>query len=217
MRPILPASIIAGSLAPVSSASIVYRDIPDVQLTASSALGDNTVTATLNIDTGQSAGLVFSIYSHREPVFGNTALTAYLTHLAGMGTLNQYRPPSNANACYPMGPGDLIGIGTQVPPTWHWDTSSTDIRYLASYSNFGEGGSFGFWAGNGYLGISIPVAGGARYGWVGMFASTGLITIRDFAFETTVNTPIEAGAVPSPTALSCMALAGLACHRRRSL
>lgn len=70
----------------------------------------------------------------------------------------------------------------------------------------------GYWlAGDtGYIGLRIDLSGGNyNYGWAAIAPSIdpNSFTITGFAFEKTVNAPIEAGAVPEP---STVALAGIA-------
>jgi hypothetical protein len=89
---------------------------------------------------------------------------------------------------------------------------------------WGDGGAFatnykgggGFWGGSGYLGVRLPEAGGVLYGWVFLSADLYHVDVFSFAYETDVNTPIAAGAVPAPgTVIPGSVLASLALLRRR--
>lgn len=74
----------------------------------------------------------------------------------------------------------------------------------------------------GYLGIRIAdenSPGSWRYGWMRIESPGGPAlygyVITDYAYETTPNTPIMAGAVPAPGAAAVLALGGLVAARRR--
>lgn len=83
------------------------------------------------------------------------------------------------------------------------------ISAAKSWSNSAFGG---YWlAGDtGYIGLRIDLSGGNyNYGWAAIAPAVdpNSFTITGFAFEKTVNAPIEAGAIPEP---STVALAGVA-------
>jgi len=77
--------------------------------------------------------------------------------------------------------------------------------------------------GDGYYGVRFS-AGGAdwNYGWVAVSKTASSLTFGEASVETTINTPIAAGAVAVPEPSTCASLlAGLACggylrfHRRK--
>ena len=76
---------------------------------------------------------------------------------------------------------------------------------------------------DGYFGVRFSAGGSDyNYGWVSVTKTASSLTFGEASVETTINTPIAAGAVavPEPSTVA-MALAGLACggyslFRRRS-
>jgi hypothetical protein len=66
---------------------------------------------------------------------------------------------------------------------------------------------------NGYYGVRFPAGGSDwNYGWVEVLVAGSSLTFGQASVETTINTPIAAGAVAVPEPSTCaMALAGLAC------
>ncbi len=71
----------------------------------------------------------------------------------------------------------------------------------------------------GFLGLRLSVGGVSHFGWAQItYGSDGSLTLHDFAYELSPNTPIQAGAVPEPAASAALAglLAGsVALYRRR--
>ena len=63
-----------------------------------------------------------------------------------------------------------------------------------------------------YLGFRLTLAGGDyRYGWVEYVNSGGSVTVSRWAYESSVNTAIVAGASSAPTVPGLGGLAALAC------
>jgi hypothetical protein len=85
------------------------------------------------------------------------------------------------------------------------------------------GGYYNFLGTGAYTGLKWDIGGGDfRYGWARIDVSSALgagssATLLSYAYETTPNTPIEAGAVPEPGSLALLAAGGgaLALRRRR--
>ena len=81
--------------------------------------------------------------------------------------------------------------------------------------------SYGNWAGasNKYLGVQFNIGANTHYGWVELSANAAKtqFTVHGYAYETTPDGAIAAGAVPEPGSLALFALgaAGLAAWRIR--
>jgi hypothetical protein len=78
--------------------------------------------------------------------------------------------------------------------------------------------TFGLWPGqDAYMGIELTLSDGIHYGWVHVevedFSTLGII--KDYAFETTPNTPIIAGAVPEPGRVGLFVITSLTFLMRR--
>ena len=95
-----------------------------------------------------------------------------------------------------------IEIGPQQTTNATWGFSNS-----ANITSVGFGaGEYSYWAGplgfagEGYLGIRMPLADGWHYGWIHIrlpgAAEEGFLIIEDWAFEPQPNTPILAGAKP---------------------
>ena len=78
---------------------------------------------------------------------------------------------------------------------------------IVSASNIG---SIGYFQGNtdAYAGIRLDVAGSLYYGWIQIqnLGGSNWGQISDWAYETSPNTPIFAGAVPEPGTVSLCAI-----------
>jgi hypothetical protein len=144
-------------------------------------------------------------------------------NLSSWNSRDIYLAPLNNNAIIsvPEPPGDLgafIYAFNQGAPI----TSSLD-PVLAWWGSDGNGpsiivsassvGSSGYFQGNtdAYAGVRLDVAGSLYYGWIriqNFGANWGQIT--DWAYETSPNRQILAGAVPEPGTLSLLLLSGAA-------
>jgi hypothetical protein len=201
--------VVSLGAAAVAPASIIYRDIPDIDLIAPSTLGSGTLTAPLTLETGQ--GLTLSVSWSRTP-FGTSSESSDITLQGGIGVLCGLFGPTTYGDPYNFALGSAIGPASDPPTMWRWATAGG--ANLAYFGNFGEV-TGGFWSGNAYLGISLPVAGGVNYGWIGMYAAAGHITIRDYAYESDLNVPITAGAVPAAPSVIAVAFAAARLVRRK--
>jgi hypothetical protein len=96
--------------------------------------------------------------------------------------------------------GIVIGPQQTTNATWGFSSSAniTGIGFGAGDYSYWAG-PLGF-AGEGYLGVRMPMADGWHYGWIHIrlpgAAEEGFLIIEDWAFEPQPNTPILAGARP---------------------
>lgn len=149
-------------------AQIIYTDIPDA-----------TPNATYPLDLNNDTIVDFIIH------FGGSA-----------GTIGVICYPQNNNAYS----GDFTG-GTYLP--WALSTSNTICASLATWydsnnpGTMGLGASTGYWPGatNKYLALKLIVGSNTYYGWarLDLLEMSGSFTIKDYAFESTPNTCIQAG------------------------
>ena len=57
-----------------------------------------------------------------------------------------------------------------------------------------------------FLGVVFSFSGQTHYGWVGVEVTNSTGIIRDYAYESTPDTAIAAGAVPEPSSLALLAM-----------
>lgn len=101
--------------------------------------------------------------------------------------------------------GDLIGPGAN-------SAGGANVAATGNNYNFFDGDDK-------YIGVAFEIAGQVHYGWIGFeIDSTDPLhgVIRDYAYESTPNTAIEAGEIPEPGSLGLLAAgAGALAFRRR--
>ena len=68
-----------------------------------------------------------------------------------------------------------------------------------------------------YVGVRFNIDGERHYGWIAaQFDKTaGELTVSGYAYETDVNTPIPAGAIPEPATLTLLGVGAVALLRRK--
>ncbi len=82
------AASVAVTAASLAHASIVYTDIPDIHVLASSEMGQHTTTGTFIIDSAQGTGLGLTVFVDRgPPIVGVTSAYTTITLLGGTGCL----------------------------------------------------------------------------------------------------------------------------------
>ena len=192
-------SALAGGLtaiAGVANAQIVYTDInPDQLVTGNGDMysldvdNDGTVDfslstlvvstsytygGSLNIDLAYNAGVI-------APAAGNSMMTTYSSGIAN------------------------VPVGSAIGSSGSFSTSSGFLGYSVTYSITGgisTTGSFSggnFINGEGFVGLKFQSGGNTHYGWarVEMLNSGTLLSVKDYAFESTPNTAINAGETAS--------------------
>lgn len=127
-------------------------------------------------------------------------------------------PPNIESLALPFSTAALIGSSDDT--AWSWNAGES---YLLAVVLFGEQvTNIGLWdAGTSFLGVEFQIDGLTHYGWIEIevpFLTNGGI-IRGFAYETTPNLAISAGAIPEPAHISIigavLSLLGVVAFRRR--
>lgn len=143
-------------------------------------------------------------------------------------------PSSSLNALIAIPVGQLGGGGWAVPLAagqiigpdaagYVWISDPAGGSLLTATYDGGAGGqeSVGLFTGgeSAYLGLQFQQNGQTYYGWARIETSVGGISLAwlyDYAYQTSPNTPILAGAVPEPStwALFGLGLASWFCRRK---
>lgn len=212
----LAAGIGASAAIPsAADAAIVYFDV-DPDITINSTTSTSILFGGINLGTGS-----YVLGSTSGPSFGlgitnaDGGLFLYLgTSGSGIewGLDGVYTPRLALDA----------SISGSSP--WSWSSSSGEL--VSGY--IGGGGNWGTYSGTvtGYAPLRMDFGGGNyKYGWAeityanigSMYTENATATITSFAFESTANTPIQAGAIPEPSTVACLVLGGsaFAFSRRR--
>ena len=203
----LASPVVAAAVGAASSAhgAVVYFDV-----------ADTTLNGPPNVLNFGNINLVGGTYDNS---------TAGNSFRVGWTNADAEKPGLATNANVEIaGDASIFGIGASRftdgqsiaagSATW-----TNGARYLDSPFGTGSGWQNGAPI-DGYAGIRIVSGTDYNYGWAALSYNdaTNQLTITGFAFESAVNTPIEAGAVPEPAdsalLLACGA-AGLALYRRR--
>ena len=160
--------------------------------------------------------------------FGNIDLTLGTFQL-NSNSGNNFELAYYSNALYVI--GGSIDFGQSSPGNAAKLTAGTAISgtLLSSWNNAyvdfsRSSGTVGNWAGNNnaYAALRIDAgSGNFHYGWANIITSTSAktATITGFAFESTANTAIQAGAIPEPSTHALLLLTGMAGYfasRRRA-
>jgi hypothetical protein len=201
-------SIAAAMFASGAPASIIYRDIPDVGIHAPTPrppFGSETAQIDLDGDGVNDFQFTYSWSSAGES--GDLDTVTSLGALPGV----VYRQQTGQFGADKLDAGFLIQPNLDAPPIG-FRAWSNGGALLTDFMN-----GYGWWgSGPAYLGVRIAAPGGARYGWIYMNVGSGM-DIYSVAYETDIDTPIAAGAIPAPGAgviLGCLA-GGAGIRRRR--
>lgn len=185
------AAALGAFVAPLgANAEIIYTQVdPDLEV----QLTDPSSTPLINVDNSvdtyhELAFITTGSNIQVRPTYTGTALTSSGTYYVRGFTA-----------------GDLIGPGAN-------SSGGADVAATKNNYNFFSGDDK-------YVGVSFEIAGALHYGWVGFeIDSTNPLhgVIRDYAYESTPNTALEAGAIPEPGSLALLAAgAGALAFRRR--
>lgn len=170
-----------------SNGQVIYTDIGDFQ-------GDNN--ATLNIDLNNDGTTDYTLN-------GGLVNTNYEQILIDPAVSNSVLATSGAGYLYPfaLNEGDMINEGDVNGGNTNWYSSGGQIlRYI--YPNTGNDCSFtSQWCTGDivdkYLGLRFKIGSDTHYGWIRMDVlgtnTTENWVVKDFAYQATPDTPIEAG------------------------
>ncbi len=143
-----------------------------------------------------------------------------------MGTGNQVLRSAVGWDAWLSAAGQAIGPASSLDPVWantpYWFGVTGYSEDLRAGTRTGWNGPLGT-VGSGYLGVCFALADGDHYGWIqvrlpiegGPFPGEFTPVVAGWAYETRVNTPILAGAVPEPSAMGLLTLGGLLLFGRR--
>ncbi len=182
----------AFAFVPIAQGEIVFTDVPDQTITQ----GDAPIY--LNLDgVGYNE---FAIAAFNDSVRVNPY---------NIGPQDSKVLTSGSYYVFSFAEGDVIGDG---------DAAAGGARFAGRVSGpyF-----YNFLGTDGFVGLQWDIGGGdIRYGWARVDVTAdnnGTATLYSFAYESTANVPITAGAVPEPTSLALLAAGGgaLALSRRR--
>ncbi|MFC7444928.1 MULTISPECIES: T9SS type A sorting domain-containing protein [Mesoflavibacter] len=160
-----------------ANGQIIYTDIdPDF-------VGNDS---NIGLDLDNDTNFDFVIIDDAAPA---VAIVAYnsTTGNSFVGSQPSYIYPFALNA------GDPISAGQTA---WYGGSNVGTLNYVSCYN--GIGGSN--WCGvtDKYLGLRFQIAGQTHYGWarLDVTASGDSYTLKDYAYESTPNTAINAGDLP---------------------
>ena len=192
-------SALAGGLtaiAGVANAQIVYTDInPDQLVTGNGDMYSLDVDNDGTVDFSLSTLVVSTSYTYGPTVNVNLAYNAgVIAPAAGNSMMTTY---SSGIANVP--------VGSAIGSSGSFSTSSGFLGYSVTYSITGgisQTGSFNggnFINGEGFVGLKFQSGGNTHYGWarVEMVDSASVLSVKDYAFESTPNTAINAGETAS--------------------
>ena len=168
---------------------------PDISLTVTSN-ADASISLDLNADN--IADVSVSLYNSNYIYNGDTTDVniGSLDGLNGAQILSQVEE-LDVNGTYI----DTLVVSTRLSQGNTVDSSQetwVDMAYLAFsgiyYGNYASGGQF--LGQDKYVGLSIQVAGNTHYAWMQLSMSEdgSNLVIKEYAYHTNPNTPIEAGA-----------------------
>lgn len=194
--------------APAAQAAILYTDVEDLTYNISS-------TGSIYFDLDQSSGVApfasLSNFTGADFRLYGTSGNAERPRIAGTSASNQF---ANDSASY-LVPKFAANSSIAASSALYWPSSGGFLEFSGS----------GYWQGNSedaYLGLRLDAgSGNFRYGWarINYNDTANTNTLKDFAIEQTLNTPIlaGAGAVPEPgrALLLALGLGGAALRRRR--
>ena len=207
----LPTLATAGGMAVVADvqADIVYQDL-SVTIGGIAPQPMSTI-----IDLGMGSVNVIAGVNAANTDQAFFAMSAATSKSASIGLINTNGSDSKKAAPYlaRFASGDLISVGSDSMEFALADQGFGSKRLDAGSAK----GNFTTLEGpqSGFVGFGYAQMGGTGYGWIALDWDGTFLTIDGYAYETDLNTGIEAGAVPGPGAVGLLGLAAGAAGMRR--
>ena len=134
----------------------------------------------------------------------------------------------NSNNPLALAFGELIDEVDTINPGWQFIGRTDTGTSVSGVSGSNGGGNFRFGDGEQFIGVRTLIDGNTHYGWIGVIITdefndgsnpandrlTG--TITGYAYESTPNLGIVAGAIPAPGAAALLAIGAMGMGGRRS-
>lgn len=183
-------TILALSLGISSFAQIIYTDIADVTLTPAAA------RETFNIDINGDATVDFTLFAV------DSTISAFPVKAIGILFAGSNEAAGTVENI-PL--GDILKLnalnsGDDVNSTLTYVNNSSSANLIFQGGGLGlhtsilTSGNF-INTTNRFIGVHFNIGGSMHFGWIGVDVSAGAskVIIKDFAYESTANTPIKAG------------------------
>ncbi|MEL6497746.1 MAG: hypothetical protein AAF937_04080 [Planctomycetota bacterium] len=227
IRGVSRAAAITGSavLAGASSGQIAFTPVgvPDGLLDADGDL--------VPIDLNGNGTSDFDVL-YTEPAAGNLNIKIEGTPFDGAGNVtdeilvDSTAPIGEASNPLALGFGEVIGPDETPERAWQFVGQTGTGNSPSGVSNTNGGGNFRTVGAEEFIGIRTIIDGNLHYGWIGIEITelsegptsaddrlTGVVT--GFAYETTPDLAILAGAIPAPGTAAVLALGAVASASRK--
>ena len=228
------------AIAPVSAnADIIYIDSNPVSLSAWDGQG-----STANWDVDGVNGVDFQMWVRSSAFFNSTYYSSNsfrysYNFYAILNFASRSYNGAQLNGRGLVGPGGIrasalfnsFNVGPTLSGGYQWGVDDVQYRSMARvdsayyrnqststfFFNSGVGQDFvNFQQGPNFMGFRFDSAGNTHYGWAEVEFAGVDVTITRWAYESTPDTPIHVGSIPSPGALALLGMgaAGLLRIRR---
>jgi hypothetical protein len=184
------------AFAPTADAQVQYTDIDPDEIVE----GSTEAPAEFEIDfDGDGTADITLVQDNPSATFTRSRVFPGTNAIAGFGpvTTNYYYFYASF-----LQDGDVISSGVVM-------TNTNDDREDFMLASTFAGNTYGNWGGeengDGYLGVEFEAGGGTtHYAWVriDVAADASSMTVKDYAFQATPDTPIEAGQMMSTSSES---------------
>lgn len=184
-----------------ASAQVVYSDInPDMVLSPS-----GTSQYTIDLDNGGSADIAFGMFQGSQT--GTYPYAGYnipytLSYVGGAAAFGSAAPSANGWMASSSGDPAGLSMGSAIGTSGVFYGSQGSLGFVQSTyfgapinQQFGPTPSGNFVGVEKYLGVRFDISGSTYYGWVRieMSADATTMTLKDYAYESTSGSSINAG------------------------
>lgn len=227
MKKITGVAAAAGAAASAAHAGIVYTP-----LSGTDGLLDNAGDIVPIDFDGDGVREVEMQYT--EPVTGNLNIKIEAfpetdnDNVTDEILVDPTRSAGDANNPLALAFGELIDPSETTDRGWQFIGRTDTGTSVSGVSGSNGGGNFRFGDGEQFIGVRTIIDGETHYGWIGVIITdefddgfeplndrlTG--TITGYAYESTPNVGIAAGAIPAPGAAALLALGAVGIGGRRS-